>query len=74
MGLVAEMADRGSDIGEEREPHNEDGCTPDTEHCVWNLSMMIWTLVPTSQAMGSKVGYGFLCDQGCSPRTAVKSE
>ena len=28
----AEMADRGSDIGEERGPHNEDGCTPDTEH------------------------------------------
>ena len=23
----AEMANRGSDIGEERDPHNEDGCT-----------------------------------------------
>ena len=52
----AEIADRGSDIGEERDPHNEDGCTPDTEDLLWNLSMMIWTLVPPSQAMGSKVG------------------
>ena len=34
----AGMADRGSDIGEEREPHNEDGCTPDTEHlCMESL-------------------------------------
>ena len=34
----AEMEDRGSDIGEERDPHNEDGCTPDTEHlCMESL-------------------------------------
>ena len=33
----AEMADRGSDIGEERDSHNEDGCTPDEHLCMESL-------------------------------------
>ena len=33
----AGMADRGSDIGEERDPHNEDGCTPDEHLCMESL-------------------------------------
>ena len=33
----AEMEDRGSDIGEERDPHNEDGCTLDEHLCMESL-------------------------------------
>ena len=34
----AEMADRGSDIGEERGSHNEDGCATDTVTFVYGIS------------------------------------
>ena len=71
----AEMTDRGSDFGVKRGTRITKMVVPPILNiCVWNHSIMVWTLVPPSQAMGSKVGYGFLCAQGCSPRTAVKSE